>query len=394
MGFRRQADRPVSINWECCSTEAGSPDWRRATPTHYGNVGSRTDAVVHAQASGAQSTSSYRVHVERRGEKWGISPSIARAATSQGPGGLASYRRVTPEQHSIWCAEAARLYVRDRNAADDAADWRASLWTARRAIVSFLRASKFLTDVSGALQQFGGHSLALRHLLAPPISQDQFKLICPHWTKNSENTGSRLSKVRADAVEAVFLQRLSQRMAPWLRNNRSPSLEELASTIGAIAPLIASQKVATARRQRLSAIQELAVVEILTARHWTQVQSGLVTTSGGLPAQHFMHKARFASGPNENQEVDIACGLGGTVVLAMECKVTNDTTNSVKRINDVLKKASAWKRHWGSFVRPAALLQGVIKPVDVHRLLDADVEVFWAHHLERFASWIDEHTAH
>ena len=299
---------------------------------------------------------------------------------------------MTLGQHGKWCAEARELYVLDRKAEDDAQDWRTALWVARRAIVSFIRASEFLTNVSGALQENGAHSLALRHFLAPPISQDQFKLICPEWTKNSENKRTKLAKARADAVEFVFLERLSQRLAPWLRNARSPTLEELSSTIGSIAPLIANQKVATARRKRLSEIQELAVVEILATRNWVQVQSGLVTTSGGLPAQHFMHKARFASGPNENQEVDIACGLGGTIVLAMECKVTNDTTNSVKRINDVLKKASAWKNHWGSFVKPAALLQGVIKPGDVQRLLDADVEVFWAHHLNRFAAWIDANT--
>lgn len=296
-------------------------------------------------------------------------------------------------QHFDWCAEASNLYILERrNAASDAADWRAALWLARRAIIAFLRASSFLNDVSGALQKDGGHALALRHFLAPPISQDQFKLICPEWTKSSEKKRTKVSKDRADAVASVFAQRLSQRLAPWLRNNRSPTLGELSSTIGAIAPLIASQKIATAQRKRLSEIQESAVVDILIAKKWTRVQSGAVTTSAGLQAQHFMHKARFASGANENQEVDIACGLGGTVVLAMECKVTNDTTNSVKRVNDVLKKASAWKNHWGSFVRPAALLQGVIKTGDVQRLLDAGIEVFWAHRLDLFANWIDANT--
>ena len=105
-----------------------------------------------------------------------------------------------------------------------------------------------------------------------------------------------------------------------------------------------------------------------------------------------MHKTRFVSGPNENQEVDIACGLRGTVVLAVECKVTNDVTNSVKRINDVLKKAAAWRSHWGSFIVSAAVLQGVIKFGDVKRLLDAGVEVFWAHQLDLFSDWLDSHS--
>ena len=102
-----------------------------------------------------------------------------------------------------------------------------------------------------------------------------------------------------------------------------------------------------------------------------------------------MHKTRFISGPNENQEVDIACGLKNTVVLAVECKVTNDKTNSVKRINDVLKKASAWRTQWGRLITSAAVLQGVIKFADVQRLLDDGVEVFWAHRLDLFSDWLD-----
>lgn len=49
---------------------------------------------------------------------------------------------------------------------------------------------------------------------------------------------------------------------------------------------------------------------------------------------------------------------------------------------------TAWKEHWGSFVKPAALLQGVIAERDVMRLLDANVEVFWSHDLDRFEEWI------
>ena len=106
-----------------------------------------------------------------------------------------------------------------------------------------------------------------------------------------------------------------------------------------------------------------------------------------------MKKTRFATATTAHQEVDIACGLRGSYVLAMECKVTNDETNSVKRINDVLKKATAWKHHWGSFIVTAALLQGVIAPKDVQRLTDAGVEVFWSHDLEAFARWLAQKMA-
>ena len=101
-----------------------------------------------------------------------------------------------------------------------------------------------------------------------------------------------------------------------------------------------------------------------------------------------MRKTRFATETTSPQEVDIACGLEQSYVLAMECKVTNDETNSVKRINDVLKKAAAWKAHWGSFVITAALLQGVVAPKDVQRLTDAGVKVFWSHDLSSLEAWL------
>ena len=146
----------------------------------------------------------------------------------------------------------------------------------------------------------------------------------------------------------------------------------------------------TESRNNLAAVQEGAVTALLAARGWTRMSSALIQTLSDVPASHYMHKTKFAT-TTQPQEVDIACGLGNTIVLAMECKVTNDPLNSIKRINDVLKKATAWQAHWGSFVRTAALLQGVINYNDVHRLLAANVEVFWSHKLEDFDAWIDAH---
>ena len=120
----------------------------------------------------------------------------------------------------------------------------------------------------------------------------------------------------------------------------------------------------------------------------------MIDKRADVPARHFMHKTRFASSKKAHQEVDIACGLRDGVVLALECKVTNDDTNSVKRINDVMKKATAWKDRFGVFVRPAALLQGVMKFSDVEQLLDANIAVFWTHRLDLFSAWLSEQERH
>ena len=179
------------------------------------------------------------------------------------------------------------------------------------------------------------------------------------------------------------------RLLPWLSQNRAPTAEETERVVTAVTPLLASQIHLTAKRTSSSNVQEEAVVALLTSKNWKRLPSRLVDRRASLGAHKFMKKTRFATNTRP-QEVDIACGLGGTVVLAMECKVSNDTTNSVKRINDVLKKATAWRQHWGEgFVKPAALLQGVIGFKDVERLLDADIAVFWSHDLPRFERWIE-----
>lgn len=295
------------------------------------------------------------------------------------------------EQHHTAQAKQARAaYLQAQTPAVDAQVWQAALHSARSDIRAALSASDYLNDIASALQQSGAHMLALRHLMAPPLSQDQFKLICPSWSKGTEKSGKPMKAAAAQVVAAAFAQRRLRSLTPWIDAARVPTLPEVRRLRSAISPLIAIQRFTTERRNVAAAAQEQSVIALLMGRGWTMLPSSLIDTRAALAPREFMHKTRFATSPNESQaqEVDIACGLKGTYVLAIECKVTNDETNSVKRINDVLKKATAWKNHWGNFVETAALLQGVIKPSDVHRLLHAGVHVFWSHDLAAFDNWI------
>lgn len=253
-----------------------------------------------------------------------------------------------------------------------------------------LRESKMLTDIKSALESDGSHMQVLRQLMAPPISQDQFKLLCPKWPKSTEKMGSKVPPVSALACADVFKVRRQRHLTSWLDRNGVPSQSQLRLILANTALLIANQEFATTLRNHLARKQENAVTNMLHAKGWAKLPSRLIDTRGALPARHYMHKTRFATNTARPQEVDVACGLKGTYVLAMECKVTNDETNSVKRINDVLKKATAWKAHWGSFVETAALLQGVIAAKDVARLIDADVHVFWSHDLPAFEKWLSK----
>jgi hypothetical protein len=284
------------------------------------------------------------------------------------------------------------LYLQTLDSIGEAEDWRLALRSARRDLAQALRASSYLFDVAQALSKDGGHMLAFRHFTSPPLSQEQFRLRCPVWSKQSEKSRKGLQMATAQVVADTFEVWRDKSIGKWLLEKRNPRLAELRELFYRASPLIAHKRIETARRNRLAQIQENSILEILTGIGWERRPSKMIDKRADLPPKTFMYKTRFATNTTAPQEVDIACGLLESYVLALECKVTNDETNSVKRINDVLKKSSSWKAHWGSFVETAALLQGVIKPTDVQRLTDQGVHVFWSHDLERFSEWISART--
>lgn len=289
------------------------------------------------------------------------------------------------------CIVAARLYAESMSPPALAAAWTKASSIAATSVENTLAESNALANVAAALEIRGGHMLVLRQMLAPPLSQDQFAIVCTSYSKALENTDRPVPASKAASVAEAFLAMKDIRLLPWLTESRAPSAEEIRHVVTAVTPLLASQIHLTAKRTASSTDQEEAVVALLHAKEWERLPSRLVDRGAILAAKQFMKKTKFAT-TTRPQEVDIACGLGGTMVLAMECKVSNDTTNSVKRVNDVLKKATAWRDHWGSFVKPAALLQGTIGYKDVQRLTHAGVAVFWSHDLPRFERWIDENT--
>lgn len=284
---------------------------------------------------------------------------------------------------------AEALYVGSLLAGSASTDWRDAVTHSRKSIMQTLRNSDGLRDVEKALLTDGRSLTIFRHMFGPPISQDQFALICPEYKKSCEKSGRGVAPSKAATLAATIERMFDERITRWVGENRKPTMREVRLLVATVAPMLSAQTVATLRRNRLSAAQEGAVITLLEGMGWSQVTSGLVDQSAALPARHFMHKTRFAT-KTRPQEVDIACGLGNSVVLAMECKVTNDHTNSVKRVNDILKKATAWQDHWGSFVRTAALLQGVIADKDVQRLVAADIDVFWSHDLSQFRDWLEQ----
>lgn len=298
------------------------------------------------------------------------------------PESVATYHRVASN-------EAIAIYVAGMAPAPLAAEWRLVTRSVRKEILRTLIATSGLRDIYGALTTSGSHALVLRHIFAPPISQDQLKLIAPLFPKQSEKKGSKLAKAAAQQFADAFADRRGRFLTPWLDTNHSPTRRQTKRLIDTVTPMIGSQIFNTVRRNRLSDEQERAIEVLLAAKGWTKAPSMVVRSPADIVSSHYMRKTKCQSSATATKEVDIACGLTPTLILAMECKVSNDGTNSVKRVSDVMDKVKAWKDNWGNFIQTAALLQGVILYKDVARMLTSDVQVFWSHDLQPLSDWLD-----
>lgn len=291
------------------------------------------------------------------------------------------------EQHVQLCREATEVYVSDMEAQFQPDVWKDCLSSATEEVTAALIATQNLTEIKNALVESGGYSRALRFLLGPPLSQDQFQLACPEWTKATERTGRSLKGEAAEAFDKTFKQ--------WRDPLRTDSLTKKSERLKAIystAIMIAQTEFATKKRMRLAKAQEQSAIDVLVRLGFTKVELGTVDQPGALAERQFAQATQFATADGSSHEVDIAIGLSKKRILALECKVSNDRTNSIKRTNDVLKKSAAWKTQWGRFVIMGGLLQGVVGERDPRRLVEGDVEIFWSHRLDLFEEWLRTET--
>jgi hypothetical protein len=300
------------------------------------------------------------------------------------PGTIAEYHLAQSER-------ATQIYVASMAPGPLADEWRAVCRTVRREILRTLIDTKGLRDIQSSLTKTGRHLLVLRHLFAPPISQDQLKLVLKSYPKGAEKSGSKVSKRAADEFAQAFADRRDRSLTPWLDVNSDPSSRQIRKVLHTLTPMISSQIFNTVRRNRLSEEQEHAVEVVLTSKGWIKSPSANVNNTSDLAPRHFMRKTRCKT-RTATKEVDIACGVNPSLIMAMECKVSNDATNSVKRISDVMDKTKAWNDQWGGFIQTASLLQGVIAYKDVARLLDSKVLVFWSHDLQPLADWLESNS--
>jgi hypothetical protein len=231
---------------------------------------------------------------------------------------------------------------------------------------------------------------AVRYVAAPPISVDDLKTlvestsISPKALRGDPDLVARL----VETIRAV----LDRRRFPWVMEGREPTEAERHAAIVASTALIATQRVATGRRNESKTIQEELVRQTLLDQGFVEVviaRRRISMLNDGPGAGTFCKEVTLG---NSRRKADLVIGLWDGRTMPLECKVSNSSINSLKRLNnDTAAKAETWRRDLGTtYIVPTVVLSGVY---DLPHLLSAQADgltLYWAHRLSDLAQWIEQ----
>lgn len=224
---------------------------------------------------------------------------------------------------------------------------------------------------------------AFRYIPGPPISLDDLKVLADSFLSA---TRLRADPTIARRIVDIVLAGLDRKRFPWVSEKREPTEAERNAAVLASAALMAMRKVETERRGESKTQQEERVERVLLDVGFSKVATRKVETLALAPrVGEFCRESLLGI-----RKADFIVGLWDSRIMPIECKVSNSSPNSVKRLNnDAAAKAGVWIRDFGDRnVVPAAVLSGVYK---LHNLLDAQnrgLSLFWAHELQQLTEWI------
>ena len=263
-------------------------------------------------------------------------------------------------------------------------------------VAHLLWATDDLRAMNGAALQ-DRETLELARLLAvPPISVDDLDTLTDssfrNWLGQTTDRGARPTDAEFEAAAKIISERLDTDRMPWVADAREPTDEErhLFVEWSAAGPAIA--RVLTERRGISSARQETATRAAADAADYVPVMPP-GTLSDPIKQMHagsYAMKSRKLNDTNMDVPVRLSDDHPpGLLFLAIECKVSNSSLNSRKRLQDVRAKREIWDSAGTLYqFRTAAVLAGVYS---LPRLMEAQkggVLIFWEHRLEDLTEYL------
>lgn len=259
---------------------------------------------------------------------------------------------------------------------------------ARDSVDTVIEGTVDLTELhqqASDLLQNPDHLAVVRYLASPAISLDDLKVLADaKFSKSHILANADMVKRVVDTV----LLGLDRTRFPWVSENREPTEAERQAAVVSTAALIASQRVQTLRRNTSKENQENRVAAALIEAGFTQVPTRAVANASLLPAPgEFCREALFGS-----RKADLIVTLWDGRGMPIECKVSNSSTNSVKRLNnDAAVKAKTWIGEFGTTgCVPAAVLSGVFKVGNLSSAQKDGLTLFWAHNLVALTEFTEQ----
>jgi hypothetical protein len=225
---------------------------------------------------------------------------------------------------------------------------------------------------------------AMRYLASPWISMDDLAVLV-----DSTVSPTQLKKkpTLARAIVDMIMLGLDRQRFPWLIEEREPTSAERESAVVATAALMATQRTQTMRRTHSKDSQEAVVRQILLDAGFKEASTRDIANYSQAPGLgEFCAESSVAG-----RKADIVVRLWDGRVMPIECKVSNSSTNSVKRLNnDAAVKAKTWILKFGTDnIVPAAVLAGVFKAHNLKSAQDDGLTLFWAHSLKALTDYIE-----
>lgn len=258
----------------------------------------------------------------------------------------------------------------------------------RDSVENLLEESVDLTQLAEVVDEYitdNDLRYALRYLSSPAISDDDLRVLAK--TSFSKAALDR-DEEAAGRVVTTILSGLDRWRFPWYSENRPPTDAERYLAIISTTSLIANRRAETLRRHEAKEQQEKAVADHLIAYGFKQVPTRTVSTVSDAPLPGEFCRESLVG----DRKADLVIGLGDGRFMPCECKVSNSSTNSVKRLNnDAAQKAVRWRQDFGELgVVPAAVLSGVFKVKNLETAQKHGLTIFWSHSLDELTSFVDQ----
>jgi hypothetical protein len=291
----------------------------------------------------------------------------------------------TPDELKLWREQSIELFRRSR-LEEPLEDYGVAFDEYRTAIEELIEQTIDLSQLreqAGELLKNKKTLELVRYLAGPLISADDLNTLLGVKSISAKQI-NREPEFAAKVIDLV-VNTLDQRRFPWVRDGREPNEAEKLAAVVASASLLANRKVATTRRNDGKTAQETAVVAMLESIGWSRISAKRFDIAEDAPKPgEFCHEASVCG-----NKADIVVRLRDRRIMLIECKVSNSSVNSIKRLNDAKKKATEWKKDLGdSTAIPAAVLSGVFDLRHLEETQKRGLALFWGHDLDQLGDWI------